>query len=492
MSGTTLSAASIAAALTPHVGLQPVQLASQSYELESVAAVSQRLLNFYAQRLPPGSRSAFILKPTPGLNVFTTMGTGPVLASASLAGSLFAISGTHAWVLQDDGSAPIDLGVVGSPPDGVAVSIAIGLTGVVFCVPPNAYVTGFAGAPVSQIVAGSGNFPVEGAGSVCYIDGYYVFTSFTGTYFFLSNLLTPTVFSGLSFVYISSQVDYVEFCVAHNSELWLFGQNALWVFYDTGSPTGPFIPRPGAVIRHGIGSSRTIVELDGSLFWLGVDNIVYRTSGYSPVRVSTHALEEILADYDGGLLHSALACGFMFEGHSFYALSLPVIGMTFVYDCESQIWNERCSSADGTGRWNINTASLLGARNMMGDAVTGNIYHTQASFPTEAGVAVLREAVLPVITMHGPRVFMNRLEIEMEVGTEDAPGTVTLDWSDDGGVNYKAPRVLSTGALGATRTRVATTRLGSFRQRVLRIKSMAPATIYGVDVDVPPNSQASV
>lgn len=490
MSG-TLSAASIAAALTPHVGLQPIPLASQSYELASKPAGNQRLLNFFAEKLPSGSRAGFMLKPTPGLDVFATMGTGPILTTASLAGSLFAISGSHAWVLQDDGSAPIDLGDVGTTPTASAVSIAIGLTGVVFCVPPNAYVTGFAGAPVAQITTGTGNFPAEGASSVCYIDGYYVFTSFTGTYFFLSNLLAPSLFDSLDFVYLSAQVDYVEHCVAHNSELWLFGQNALWAWYDTGAADAPFNPRPGGVIRHGIGARRTIVELDGSLFWLGVDNVVYRTNGYAAVRVSSHAIEEVLADYGGGFLRTITACGFMFEGHSFYAMSLPLVGLTFVYDCETQIWGERCSAADGTGRWNINTASLLGARNLMGDALTGALYHMKASFPTENGVSVLREAVLPEVVTHGPRAFMNRLEIEMEVGTVGAPGSVTIDWSNDGGFNYSAPRTLSTGAIGATRTRVATTRLGSFRQRVLRIKSSGPTTIYGVDVDIPPNTTAS-
>lgn len=486
----TLTAASIASALTPPHGMRPIPLASQSYELASVAASSERLLNFVAEKMPPGSRSAFILKPTAGIEAFTVMGTGPLRASATLAGSMWAISGSHAWRMQDDGSPPTDLGDVGTADADHAVSIAVGLTGVVFCVPPNAYVTDLAGAAVQQITTGTGNFPAEGASSVCYIDGYYVFSSFTGTYFFLSKLLDATSFDSLDYVRISSAVDYILRCSAHNGELWLHCLSTVQVWYDTGAVDGPFNPRAGGIIPHGLGAPSTLVELDGSMFWLGVESVVFRSNGYQAIRISDHALEEILANYDNGFLRTAYACGFVFQGHSFYALSLPVVGRTFVYDCESARWTERSSSVDGTGRWNINTACLLGARLVLGDSATGNLYHMKASFADENGVVVRREAVLPMLLAHGPRQFMNRLEIEMEVGVAP-PDIITLDWSDDGGINYKAPRTIGAGSPGATRTRVVATRLGSFRQRVLRIRSSGAATIYGADVDVSPNTTAS-
>jgi len=482
---------SLQAALTGlKPGLKPVPLASQSYQMASAPASAARLLNMYPQRMPANARSPFVLKPTPGLATFATAGTGPILAAAALAGSIWLISGSHAWRMQDDGTAPVDLGFIGTTPTESAVSIAIGLTGVVFCVPPNAYVTDLAGAPVSQITTGAGNFPVGGASSVCYIDGYYVFTNFLGTFFFLSKLLDASHFNSLDFVAVSSQVDFVEHCFPHNGELWLFGQNTTQVWYDTGAADAPFNPRAGGVMAHGVGARRTIVELDGSMFWLGIDNVVWRSQGYQAVRVSDHALEEKLANYQGGYLRTISACGFVHEGHKFYALSLPLFGagMTFVYDCDAQIWTERCSAANGLGRWNINTATRLGARLLMGDAANGNLYHMDASFPNEAGIAVPHEAVLPAIVTHGPRHFMNRLEVEMEVGTAGAPGSVAVNWSNDGGLTWSAPRSLGTGAAGATRTRVATTKLGSFRQRTLHLASAAPMTVYGVDVDVAPGA----
>jgi hypothetical protein len=84
-------------------------------------------------------------------------------------------------------------------------------------------------------------------------------------------------------------------------------------------------------------------------------------------------------------------------------------------------------------------------------------------------------------------VFCARLEVEMEVGGDNTPGQVTLDWSDDGGWNWTGgPRALFTGAPDGRRTRVFTTRLGSFRQRVFRISANARATLYAVDADIEP------
>jgi hypothetical protein len=167
---------------------------------------------------------------------------------------------------------------------------------------------------------------------------------------------------------MSSTVDYIMKLVAFNGELWVFGQNAITVWYNNGSSTAPFSPRAGATIRPGLGSARTVVELDGSLWWLGVDNCVYRTVGYQAKRVSDHAIEELIADFNDGYLRTAVACGFVHEGHIFYALSLPEAGITLVYDTTTGVWHERSSAADAVGRWNINTATFLGSRGLYGSS----------------------------------------------------------------------------------------------------------------------------
>jgi hypothetical protein len=116
--------------------------------------------------------------------------------------------------------------------------------------------------------------------------------------------------------------------------------------------------------------------------------------------------------------------------------------------------------------------------------VTGALWSPDSSVATEKGATIQRTAQLPALVTHGPRAFMARLEVEMEVGTNASASPLLLSWSDDGGTTYTTPRSLDTGTTGQARLRVATTRLGSFRQRVLRLAGSGRVTVYGVDADM--------
>lgn len=456
------------------MALRPIPLAAGGYELTSRAASAARLVNLFAEPLPEGARSKFILKGTPGLSRFCTVGNGPVQAMAAMPGLLYVVSGNWFYRVRPDGTSDT-LGHVGTP--ALAPSIAIGADEVVVCAPPRAFVADHAGA-MSEITTGSGNFPAEGASSVCTIDGYFVFTNFTGEYFFVSKLLDGGSFDSLDYATSERRPDFVKKAIAHNGELWLWGQDASAVWYNAGAADFPFRERAGSVLDQGLASAATLAVLDNSLFWLSSDRAVYRTSGYRAVRVSDHAIEEVLARVAD--LATVTGCAWLWEGHAFYALSLA--DRTWVYDGASQLWHELRTGE--SGRWRVNVAEQFERRVLLGDSYTGDLWNVSAVSTEDQAGPISRVAVLPPLVTHGPLASMSRLEVEMEVGTEGAPGVVLLDWSDDGGVTYRAARALSTGAIGATRQRVATTRLGSFRQRVLRLSATGPLTVYGVDADV--------
>ena len=82
------------------------------------------------------------------------------------------------------------------------------------------------------------------------------------------------------------------------------------------------------------------------------------------------------------------------------------------------------------------------------------------------------------------RGFCARLEIELESG---GGLPVDLAWSDDGGHNFAGgPRHLTTGTTG--RSRVFTTRLGSFRQRSFKVTGSGNLVLYAVDADIAPGT----
>ena len=458
-----------------------VPFAKQSYNLRSRPETCERLINLYAEQAPADALSPVVIKSTPGLRPEFLVGPGPIYAMASMPGRLYIISGTEVILAESRRDGSETRITIGTIPATDLPTIAVGPTQVVVCAPPTVWVATH-GQPLQQ-VDGS-QMPSAGASAVVYLDGYFVFTAYDGNNFFCSDLLDGTRFDGLDFATSEDRPDYVQFLKAHRDDLWLFGQDATAVFYNAGGPSFPFVPRPGAVIEQGCGSYASVAQIDGSLWWLGRDRIVYRSQGYQAVRVSTHAIEEVLSDY--GDIRSCEAFGFVWEGHSFYALALPSApdgATSLVYDCATQLWHER--QTEGKGRWRAARACQYGPYLLIGDAFLGVVHRMDASVPTEGNSPVLRQATLPPINAGDGRGFMARVELEMETGT--GAGAVFLDWSDDGGVAFRPGRLLATGAAGdpaARRRRVYTTRLGSFRQRVLRFSATAPVTLYAAMVEM--------
>ncbi len=472
----------------------------ESYSHPSLPLSAKRVLNLYSEKEPADARSAAALVPTPGTRLFVTVGTGPIVAmNDDMPNRIYVVSGTRFYRLYIDllGSLIVDdLGDVGVPADPYVSpygdrcgpTIASGVTGAVVCVSPRAYTcTHDPGAPLNQL---GGTFPTDGASSVAYLDGYFGFTSYgNSAQWFISRLLDPTDFDALDFVYSDATPNVIRRIYAHRGQFWTIGESGIEIWYDAGSsglettPGTSFFPfrrAAGGVIWVGTTSPMSFCSLDGSVWWLGTDGTIYRTQNYQALRVSTHAIEEFLANFPVG--HAALA--YIRTGHSFYCLTRG--NVTFCYDVATQAWHERSSSLDGSAPWLIATCAVTSnSFQLFGDRVNGNIYRLDDAVTTENGQPIMRRAALPPLWAGTRRGFCARLEIEMEVGTAVSNGPVTLEWSDDGGTNWTGSRVLSSGSLGALRKRVYATRLGSFRQRVFRITTQQGApTYYGVDADI--------
>lgn len=459
--------------------MQRIPFARHSYQLDSAPFSSQRLVNLFAEQAPADARAPVIVKSAAGLFPEFGVGAGPVYAIASMPGRFYVVSGSQFFSVttNDDGSVNAavllgDIGLTATP------TIALGPTQVVVVSAPNIYVATHGGA-LNQVM--DSNMPASGASSVCYLDGYFVFTAADGSTFFCSALLDGTHFDGLDFATSESRPDSVQHVVAHKGDLWLFGQAGIEMWYDAGASDFPFRRQSGGVLDKAVGAPASICELDESLWWLGQDRIVYRNEGYAARRVSTHAIEAVLQRH--GDLRDISACAWTFEGHGFYALSLP--NQTFVHDAATGLWHERASAANGLGRWRGQCAAQSGQHLFLGDSVTGTLYSMDASLGSDGGVPHAWSATLPPLWAETRRGFMSRVEVEMEVGGDASPGLVTLDWSDDGGWNfYGGPRTMGAGAASERRKRVFATRLGSFRQRVLRVSGTGHATLYGADADI--------
>lgn len=463
----------------------------ESYSHPSVPLSAKRLINLYAEQEPADARTAAALVSTPGTRLFRTVGTGPIKAlNDDMPNRIYIVSGTRFYRLYvDTGGSVIvdDLGEIGIPDDpGVAPygaraspTIASGPTAAVVVVAPRAYTcTHEPGAPINQL---GGTFPVEGASSVAFLDGYYGFTTYgNSAQWFISGLLDPTDYDALDFVHSDAMPNVMRRIISHRGQFWTIGEAGIEVWYDAGNADFPFRRAPGGVISIGTASPMTVCSLDGSVWWLGIDGVVYRSRNYQAERVSTHAIEEFLADFPVG--HAATA--YVRDGHSFYCLTRG--NRTFCYDVATKVWHERSSSLDGEAPWLIGTCAVTAnSFQLFGDRTNGNIYRLDNAKTTEDEAPVIRRAALPPLWAGTNRAFCARLEIEMEVGTNLSNGPVLLEWSDDGGHTWTGQRTLASGPLGGFRKRMFTTRLGSFRQRVFRIAMTQGApTFYAVAADI--------
>jgi len=487
-------------ALAPKAGMRRIPFPLESYEHPSLPLSAKRLINLMAEQQPADARTAAALVSTPTLQVWDAaaggsgaIGTGPILAmNDEMPGRIYIVSGSHFYRLSfplAGGVTVEDLGSVGTADSGTGtwnsfVTIAAGPTAAVVCVAPRAYTCGHdVGDPLNLIT--DPDFP--GATSVAYCDGYFCFSATGNTsMWFISELLDPSSFAALDFVFSDAVPNVVRRVINHRGQIWTLGEGGFEVWYDAGKADFPFRRASGGVIPIGTNSPMSVCKADQSVWWLGMDGLVWRSEGYAPKRVSTYAIEAVIGPSITGL-H---ALTHPYRGHWFYCLTTAG-GRTLAYDVTTGTWHERSTSTDGNGPWQAATAAAdNNSIHLLGDRTTGMLY-TLSMWNTDAGVTIMRQATLPTIWAATNRGFCARLEIEMESGGAQSPGPVTLEWSDDGARTWKAPRTMSAGVPGDYTHRVYTTRLGSFRQRTFRITTHGGVVrYYAVDADLSVHPQA--
>jgi len=319
-----------------------------------------------------------------------------------------------------------------------------------------------------------------GASSVAYVGGYFAFSALGNTSeWFISRLLDPTVFDALDFAFSDALPNVIRRVISHRGQLWTIGEGGFQIWYQSGDADFPFRPAAGGVITQGTNSPMSVCRADQSVWWVGIDGLVYRSDGYTPRRVSTHAVEAIIGADVVGLY----AMTHPYRGHWFYCLTTES-NRTLVYDVATAVWHERSTSTDGVGPWKTTVSAVdNNSVHLFGDRSTGVLY-VIARQAADAGVVVIRQATLPPLWAGTNRGFCARVEVEMESGGDDTPGAVLLEWSDDGSRTWGPSRTMSAGLAADTRHRVYTTRLGSFRQRTFRLTTHGVTTFYAMDADI--------
>lgn len=458
-------------------------LPTQSAQTRSVATSGQRIVNMYVEQTPEGSKYPFTLYNFPGLVPWVDLGTASeVHAMHEMGGDVYAISNQK--VFRIDSS--VNINFVGNIPQSSIYLMAdnggqgSGGGGQIVTILDNGSGYIITQSGVTQISTANypnaAGFPL--ASSVTFIDGYFVVTKKDSGQFFVSASYDATSWDALNFATAEEKADNLVAAFGFNSCLWLFGTSSIEVWADTGELNFPFQKIPSAPdTTRGCGARASIVAENNQLFWLGSDRVFYTNAGgFSPQRISTHAIEAEVQEYV--TVADAIGFSYTFDGHKFYVVSFGQAARTLIYDITSNVWLHRESYQ--SSRWNIHAyAKYKDTISVFGDCINGKIYTMSADVYTENG-QVFEKAIYTAPVWHnGSMLFFEsiRLDIDSGVGNISDPASnpvVAMEYSNDGAKSFKNKVLRNIGKVGRYQDRIMWHGCGSARERIFRFTCSDP------------------
>jgi hypothetical protein len=415
------------------------------------------------------SRSVAMLVGTPGLLSWLTAGAGPIRGLFRFNSTvLLVVSGPQVYRVSTSGAATL---LTGSLSSGVN-PVSMASNGNVVMVTTGG-TDGYFIDPVAGTVTQITDADFMGGGNVGFLDGYFVW-NVPGTGRFQYSQLYGTDIDGLDFATAEGSPDNLVASIVNYRELWLFGENSTEVWYNQGDTDNIFGRIQGAYMEVGCAAGNSVAKMDNTVFWLGADDrgqgIIYRATGYTPQRVSTHAIEYAIAGY--ATISDAIGYTYQQEGHQFYVLTFPTGNATWVFDASTELWHERAwRNTDGSlNRHRSNCQAAFAGMTLVGDWQTGAVYSMAMDVYDDAGAAIPRIRAAPYLTNDDNTwQIYDAVEFDMQTGVGGFSGaTAVLQWSDDDAATWSNDVQLSLGYIGEN-VRVRARRLGKARARVFRL-----------------------
>jgi len=399
-----------------------------AYTARSVNAADNRMINLFPEVVPEGGKEPAFLSRTPGLRRLAEIGDGPIRGLWALKNFGYVVSGTKAYKFGPD-YVPTLLGTV----DGFGpVSITDNGTQIFFAANGPSYIYNVTTDVFAQIT--DPDFP--GAVTVGYINGYFVFNEPNSQRVWVTELLDGTSIDPLDFASAEGSPDNLVSLIVDHNEVWLFGTNTVEVWYDAALDAFPFQRIQGAFNEIGCIAPYSVAKMDNGLFWLGGDargrGMVYRANGYSGQRISTHAVEWQIQQYQD--ISDAVAYTYQQDGHSFYVLNFPYANATWVYDVATQVWHERADwENDKFKRHRANSQMVFNNEIIVGDYANNKIYAFDLDVYEDDGRPQkwLRSwRALPTGQNNLNRTAHHSLQLDCETGQGITPAPIPILTSD--------------------------------------------------------------
>jgi hypothetical protein len=407
-------------------------------------------------------------------------------------------------------------GGVGTYTLSVASTVAVGVTmfGINFSVLPST----------------DGAF--SGANTVDVMDNYIVYNNPTTQQWGSTDLLSP-ISPQTSYSLKDGAPDDLVALIVDHREVYLMGEISSEVWTDVGTVPFPFQRIPGTSTQHGIAAPFSLYRLGNSFAYVSRNNRgqsqIMQMQGYIPQRISTHAVENTLANQ---YVEDAIAWTYQLEGHEVYVVTFPTLNLTWAYDSTTQLWHKwlYTNNDNEYQRHRGNCCATFQGLVIIGDYENGKLYQLDKTNYTDDGQNVRRLRRAPHLVTEFQRQYFDELQIQFQpgVGTTglsaalqginlQSPyiitdtGTLTigaletvylgefntinvntpttypqamLRWSSDGGSTWSNEHWTGVGQTGKYRNRAIWRRLGTARDRIFEVVVTDPVNFVIISANL--------
>ena len=458
-----------------------------SYTDGSNVVSDEECINFFAETIEtPGAQTRWVYFGTPGLKVFTTFADGPVRGQCWTGTRQFTTSADTLYEVFADGTSIArmtgTLDIFGGP-----TSIAFSSVELLIVAGGKAYCYNLAANTFNDVTASLAGSPIK----VKYSDGYFIVIFAGSNKFQVSGILDGNTWPGIQVNEVSVFPENIVSIEVSHRELWVIGQQHIQPYQDTGTEE-IFDVIPGALIETGGAATFGVDLVDNTVFWISQDARgsfqAWRANGYTPSRISTHAVEAALSSYGAAKVSNLVSYSYQDAGHLFWVLYIPGTDCTWVYDVAQSLWHKRAEWLPTSGTYGPhrgwNHVYAFG-KHLVGDWETGTLNEMSTDFLDENGNTITRLRRAPTVVQEMNFIYHSDLTVDFATGLGpqaplvDGNGNprqpqAMLRWSDNRGSTWSNQHIANCGFAGQYNTRVIWRRLGRSRYRVYEVSVSDP------------------
>lgn len=382
-----------------------------------------------------------IAYPTFGLSTFSDTGQSQVRALFEHNEVLYTVVGNKFYYTNSAGTLSSLIGTLNTS-TGFAKIVAITGGGdtnnqIIIIDGTNGYhynvTTGTATFPITDV-----DFP-QTCTDITAQDDYVIVLKNGSISFYICNLSQGLVWSALDFASKFRKADRVTAIASIKGELWVMGSKTIEVWVNSGNVDFPFERRSDVFIEEGCAAKRSVVIAANRLIYLSKSETggykISMIEGYEPKKLSTKAI-----DYQINKLTTVsdcLAYAYYKDGTEFIDFTFPTESKTFTLNLGNGTWTSKESYVSSTyGRFLGNCHAFCFNKHLIGDYNSGKIYELSNTTYTEDSVPIRRRFVSPPIYQQGKRIFMERLQIDVQTNVGSGK-TLTLEMSTDRGNTWE-------------------------------------------------------